>query len=127
MFMPTSVLPRKWPSDETQKLAATKDPPDLSSSARAAMMARQSCAAWDVYHIYIIFARPQPGSCQASDARIASLTKSNLHLTECLPHSNLAEPESTSPIFVLEFHTIWLQLKGLKVESSHPPITRVAR
>ena len=51
MLVPTSVLPRKWPSDETQKLAATKDPPDLSSSARAAMMARQSCAAWDVYHI----------------------------------------------------------------------------
>ena len=118
MFMPTSVLPRKWPSDETQKLAATKDPPDLSSSARAAMMARQSCAAWDVYHIYIIFARPQQGSCQDSDARIASLTKSNLHLTEC---------ESTSPIFVLEFHTILLLLKGLKVESSHPHITRVAR
>ena len=30
-------------------------------------------------------------------------------------HSNLAEPESTSPIFMLKFLIIWSLLKGVKV------------
>ena len=31
------------------------------------------------------------------------------------PHSNLAEPESTSPIFRLKFLIIWSLLEGVKV------------
>ena len=30
-------------------------------------------------------------------------------------HSNLAEPESTSPIFMLKFLIIWSLLKGVKI------------
>ena len=30
-------------------------------------------------------------------------------------HSNLAEPESTSPIFMLKFLIIWSLLEGVKV------------
>ena len=56
----------------------------------------------------------------------ASLTKSNLHLTECLRHSNLADLESTSPIFELEFHDISLMLKGVKVVL-HPSLASLSK
>ena len=40
-------------------------------------------------------------------------------------HSNLAEPESTSPIFMLKFLIIWSLLKGVKVVL-HPSLALLA-
>ena len=37
------------------------------------------------------------------------------NLSMKIAHSNLAEPESTSPIFMLKFLIIWSLLKGVKV------------
>ena len=43
-----------------------------------------------------------------------------------LSHSNLAEPESTSPIFMLKFLIIWSLLKGVKIVI-HPSLALLAK